>query len=36
MKKVECYDCGKKFEVIDALSIQIPKYRCDDCLNKIK
>ncbi len=36
MKKVECFDCGKKIEVIDTLNVYIPKFRCDACLKKVK
>ena len=36
MKKVECFDCGKKIEVIDSFNVHIPKFRCDGCLKKMK
>jgi hypothetical protein len=34
--KVECCECGKKFNVVKPEHIHIPKFRCDYCLPKRK
>ena len=31
---VTCCDCGKEFETFVSENIQIPKFRCDNCLKR--
>ena len=36
MRKVNCAECGKQFEVIESDNITIPKFRCDECIESLR